>query len=87
MTPTTGTGATSTSNRLEASRNTFAMAVGGGSDMKLGKHVSARLIQLDYFLTRLEAPSTTNLFGPSSNRNQNNFRCSIGIVFNFGGGE
>ena len=83
--PTTGAGTSATSNRLAASQTNFAMAIGGGLDMQLGKHVSARLIQLDYFLTRLEAPSTTNLSGPSSNRNQNNFRCSIGIVFNFGG--
>jgi len=83
--PTTGTGTSDTTNRLEASQNSFAMAIGGGLDTQLGKHVLARLIQLDYFLTRLEAPSTTNLSGPTSNRNQNNFRLSAGIVFNFGG--
>jgi len=85
VTPTTGTGTSATTNRLESSQNSFAMAVGGGLDMQLGKHVSARLMQLDYFLTRLEAPSTTNLSGPTSNRNQNNFRLSAGVVFNFGG--
>jgi hypothetical protein len=53
------------------SQNAFAMALGGGLDVKVGSHTAVRPIQVDYFLTR---------FGGSS---QNNTRLSFGLVFRF----
>ena len=73
--------------RYKASTNSFAMAVGGGLDIKLGKSVILRPLQVDYYLTRLEAPDITVPIGTSvpSARNQNNFRYAAGVAFNFGG--
>ncbi len=56
-----------------ASRNAFAMAFGGGFDVKASPQLAIRLIQADYALTRFS--STT----------QNNIRISAGIVFRLGG--
>ena len=84
VTPIAGAGTSGASTQLAASQDSFAMAIGGGFDMHLRKHVLARLVQVEYVLTRLEAPSTTNLSGPSSNRNQNNVRYSADIVFHLG---
>jgi len=89
--PTTGTGQTTGSgSRLGYSQHNFAMAAGGGLDIKLSKGIVLRPIQLDYLLTRFQAPNfNPNLIpplsGPSSNRNQNNLRYAAGIAFNFGG--
>lgn len=73
--------------RYTASTNTFAMAVGGGLDIKLSRTVILRPIQLDYYLTRFEAPDVTQPPGTTSPRarNQNNLRYAAGIAFNFGG--
>lgn len=50
----------------------FAMAVGGGLDVKLHDRLAARLFQADYVLTR---------FGDDS---QHNFRLSTGLVLRLG---
>ena len=55
----------------------FAMAFGGGLDIPIGHAISIRPAELDYFLTRFSNPF-------SGTSNQNNFRYSGGIVFNFG---
>jgi opacity protein-like surface antigen len=47
----------------------FAMALGGGLDLHVGKRIDLRLIQFDY---------TPTFFGSGR---QNNFRISTGIVF------
>lgn len=60
------------------SANTFAMAIGGGLDLKVSHHFAIRLAQVDYFLTRLTSPIPT-----SAAFTQNNFRYSGGIVFRF----
>ena len=90
LVPTTGTGTSGTGTRVSHDQNHFAMAIGGGLDIKMGKHLMIRPIQLDYYLTRYEAQQfepnlVPPLSGPSSNRNQNNLRYGAGIVFNFGG--
>lgn len=54
------------------SENAFAMAIGGGADITLTKHVSLRAAQFDYFYTH---------FG---GQGQNNFRIQSGIVYRFG---
>jgi hypothetical protein len=56
--------------------NGFAMALGGGLDLKLNHHFAFRLGQLDYFLTRLDNPHNIGF-------TQNNFRYSTGIVIRF----
>src|ERR1700752_4091121 len=40
--------------RASAAQTAFAMAVGGGLDIKLSHHVTFRPIGLDYYLTRLQ---------------------------------
>lgn len=58
------------------SQNAFGMAIGGGLDIPVSKLIGIRVGQFDYLLTRFSNPIATN--------NQNNFRYSAGIVFNFG---
>ncbi len=72
--------------RYQTATNAFAMAVGGGIDIKLSKEFVLRPVQVDYFLTRFEAPDVTQPAGTTnpSARNQNNFRFAAGIAFNFG---
>ena len=62
---------TSTQGFPPANNNGFALAVGGGLDLKIHRHIAFRLIQADYFYTH---------FGGGT---QNNFRFSTGIVFRF----
>ena len=76
--------------RYQTATNFFSMAVGGGLDIKLSKLIVLRPLQVDYYLTRLEAPDVTIPAGqPNSStaRNQNNFRYAAGIAFNFGGAQ
>jgi hypothetical protein len=59
---------------LPGNQNSFAMAAGGGVDLRVSKRVAIRLAEVDYFLTRYtNAITLTN--------NQNNFRYLAGIVF------
>jgi len=53
-------------------QSALAMTAGGGFDLKIADHVSLRLGQGEYFMTR---------FGSYT---QNNLRISTGIVFTFG---
>jgi len=78
--------APSASGRYKGSQTTFAMAVGGGIDIKLGKAVTFRPVQVDYYLTRFEAPEVVVPTGSNlkTARNQNNFRYATGIQFTFG---
>jgi len=82
VTPCTSTscgGPTSTTERAAGSLNAFAMAIGGGLDIKINKHASFRPIGLDYFMTRLKNPVLQD------DHNQHNLRYSAGINFLFGG--
>lgn len=79
ITPNTGNG------RFANSQDAFAMAIGGGLDAKLGRHVALRPIQLDYFLTRFQPLFFGNLGEFNRDRNQNNLRYSAGLDFMFGG--
>ncbi len=54
-----------------ASRNSLALAAGGGLDLKLSHHFSARLVQLDYILTTFNS------------HQQDQLRASLGLVFHF----
>jgi hypothetical protein len=59
--------------------NAFAMAVGGGFDIRVNKTISIRPFQMDYLLTRF-----ANSLIPGGNHNQNNFRYAAGVNFTFG---
>ncbi len=72
-------------------KEAFTLAVGGGIDVKVAKHVALRLGQFDYFMTRFsEAIYTSPCVSPgpcglsSQINNQNNFRYMGGIVFRIG---
>ncbi len=58
------------------SSTAFATAIGGGLDVKLGRHFAVRAIQGDYFLTRFTNPINARF-------TQNNFRLSTGLVLRF----
>jgi hypothetical protein len=60
--------------------NGFAMNAGGGIDLRLTQHFSARPVEVDYLLTHFNA---NHVSGYSSN--QNNFRYFAGIDFTWGG--
>src|SRR6185369_4714071 len=79
-TPTSPVG---TTTRIAASQDAFAMALGGGLDIKLSHHFMLRPIQLDYLVSRLEDFGQSGQ--PSQNRNQHNPRYAGGIMFTFGG--
>jgi len=67
--------------RASADQTAFAMAVGGGIDIKIAKWVSFRPVGLDYYLTRLQ-----NLRSANDN-NQNNIRYTTGFNFTFGSAQ
>ena len=60
-----------------ATQHPFAMAVGGGFDLNLNKHIALRLGEFDYLLTRFSNPIINT-------NNQNSFRYVGGVVFKFG---
>jgi len=63
---------------LTASRTSFAMMAGGGLDIRLSKHLTYRLFDADYFLTR---PIS---FITGENVNKNNVRLTTGVNFTWG---
>jgi outer membrane protein OmpA-like peptidoglycan-associated protein len=63
------------------SETVFAMALGGGLDVKVRDHLALRLVQAEYLMTRFRDPST--IAGERAARH--NIRLSTGIVFRFGG--
>jgi hypothetical protein len=64
--------------RAVTSQTAFAMAVGGGLDIKINKYMSFRPVELDYMLTRLQ--NVRDL----QDKNQNNLRYMVGVNFAFG---
>jgi opacity protein-like surface antigen len=60
-----------------SNNNAFAMALGGGLDLAVSKHVAIRPVEVDYLLTRFGARDY--------HANQNNFRYVGGLDFMFGG--
>jgi opacity protein-like surface antigen len=59
--------------------NSFAMALGGGADYKFSNHVSFRVVDVDYLMTRFDVGTVTG----KTNHTQSNIRVSTGFVFNF----
>ena len=64
--------------RIDASKTGFAMLVGGGLDIKIGKRFSVRPIAVDYYLMRMPSLVTGN------DTNHNNIRYTAGVSFLFG---
>jgi hypothetical protein len=64
--------------RAVGPQNAFAMALGGGMDMKINKQVSFRAVGLDWFMTRLHNPVL------QQDKNQDHIRVSTGLNFTFG---
>ncbi len=62
---------------VNAGENAFAMALGGGVDLHLHSHLSIRLVQADYLLTRFASVA-------GNTETQNDARISAGLVFRFG---
>ena len=62
---------------LSAHTSGFAMAIGGGVDFQVSKHLAVRPAQLDYFLTRYE-------WKQIGINNQSNFRYQAGLIFAWG---
>ncbi|HKE34723.1 MAG TPA: outer membrane beta-barrel protein [Candidatus Acidoferrum sp.] len=69
---------TGTAFGIPGSRNSFAMAAGGGVDVPFKNHLSLRLGPVDYLLT--EFPETTSAAG---RKTQNNLRVSGGVRWRF----
>jgi opacity protein-like surface antigen len=63
---------------LTKSRTSFAMMVGGGLDIRLSKHLTYRLLDADYYLTRPVS------FITGENVNKNNVRLTTGVNFTWG---
>ena len=62
---------------VDGGENGFAMAMGGGIDLRFHSRFSIRLVQADYLLTRFRSVS-------GASATQNNLRLSTGFVFHFG---
>lgn len=64
-------------------QNAFAMAVGGGLDYALTRHIAIKPLQVEYFRTQFDSE---RLGGATSNfgNHQNGVRYSAGVVFGFG---
>ena len=68
-----------TGSTVGPNNNAFAMAIGGGFDIRVNKTISIRPFEMDYLLTRFGSSLI-----PGGNHNQNNFRYNAGVVFTFG---
>jgi opacity protein-like surface antigen len=77
---TLSSGCTGAGCTLLPSENSFALTAGGGLDFRLRHHLSLRLVQAEYLMTRFENLNT------GSTGTQNDLRLSTGLVFRFGGG-
>jgi hypothetical protein len=75
LTPTSTAAATTS---VSQNSTDFAMALGGGLDVRAHKRVSIRLFQIDY--NPVFAP-TRPQFGTNTNFRFDNIRFSTGIVF------
>jgi opacity protein-like surface antigen len=60
-------------------QDAFAMTAGAGLDIGLTRHVSLRVVQAEYMMTRFAALPATN-----NSTSQNDLRLSTGLVFRFG---
>jgi len=82
---TVSTGATT----AEGGKHAFALAFGGGIDVKASKHIAIRVGQFDYFMTRFSGRGVSTAGTGSATAqdisNQSSFRYMAGINFHLGG--
>jgi len=75
-------------NGFSTSDNSFAAALGGGVDVRLGDKFAVRVVQGDYVYTRFMSlgisPQTGGIVFSGPRVRQNNFRVSAGVVLCFG---
>ena|SRR5437588_8198980 len=63
----------------------FAMAWGGGLDVKAKSHLAIRVIQLDYVFSRMAISGLQpTIAGPETPTDQHSFRLAVGVVFRLG---
>jgi opacity protein-like surface antigen len=74
-------GATLPPADLTFRRTSFALAMGGGLDIRLTDHVSVRAIKFDYLPVFVD--DSIDLGVVFDGRTQNNFRAGAGLVFKF----
>lgn len=60
-------------------QNAFALAAGGGIDVKVLRHLAIRVVQAEYMMTRFAGVAT------NGSRMQNDLRLSTGVVLRLGG--
>lgn len=77
--PVTTSACTGTACSPLPSQNSFAMAAGGGLDIRLTHLISLRAVQAEYVMTRFAS------IPADASGTQNDLRLSSGIVFRFGG--
>jgi hypothetical protein len=66
------------SSGIAAGENAFAFAIGGGLDVPFRSHITVRVVQADYLMTRFASVNGSSAI-------QNNYRISAGVVIRFGG--
>lgn len=76
-----------TSTRFRTTQTSFAMAIGGGIDIRLSRHLSFRPAQLDYLPSRFSPFDIPGLGTVNDENWQNNFRYATGFTFRFGGAQ
>jgi hypothetical protein len=83
VTPANSTAATNAAGaiglRAATQQTAFAMAFGGGIDIRINKHLGFRPMGLDYYMMRLQNLRT------ASDNNQHCIRYTTGFNFTFGG--
>jgi hypothetical protein len=63
----------------------FAMALGGGLDLKANDYLAIRIAQADYLFSRMAiAGMQPTILGPATKTDQHSFRFSVGIVLRLG---
>ncbi len=76
-----------TTTRFRTTQNAYAMAVGGGLDIKVHRNLAIRPIQLDYLPSHFSPLNIPGVPGTINDvRWQNNIRYSTGLTFRFGSG-
>jgi hypothetical protein len=65
------------SSGVKGGENGFAMALGGGVDLRFRSRFAIRMVEAEYLITRF--PSVNG-----ASATQNNLRLSAGFVFHFG---
>jgi len=83
------TAGTTSLGTADFGKQAFALAAGGGIDVKASKSIAIRLGQFDYFMTRFSGrwidTSGTGSIGNLEISNQSNFRYLAGVNFLIGG--